>query len=98
MNKKEKYINFIADDLNSRVEFSHYKLGFPWSPFRYIDRPLGKFPINGTEVSFFKIPKYRISSSHMKLFKDYVKENYGVSDSEVTEIYNLFREKLLDRI
>ena len=100
--KEEKYYNYIADDLNKKVEIihKHYEMAFPWEEVWWsTDANTGeKFPMGSIDIKFFGLSYYEPSSSHMKKFAKYVEENYGVREEEVEPIYKLFRNKLLPRI
>ena len=102
MNSKvEKYYNYIADDLNDKIEIFHeyHKMGFPWEQVWWSETSDGtKFPMGSIDIGFFGLSFYKPSSTHMEKFAKYVEENYGVKEEEVEPIYKLFRNKLLPRI
>ena len=88
MNKrKERYYNFIVDDLVKKTE---------------IDKNIGnkkkkremKFPT----VPFFRTPSYyftsRSSHNFFLLFSKYLKGMYGTHDEEIQIIWDLYKERM----
>jgi hypothetical protein len=101
VDKKEKYYNYIADDLNTKVEFfyDYYKMGFPWEPVWWSKVSDGtEFPMGSIDIGMWRLSFYIPSSTTMDRFTKYIGENYGAKEEESEIIYNLFREKLLKRI
>lgn len=101
MNRKEKYYNFIADDLNDKIEIFHkyFKIGFPWEQVDWFETSDGEsFPFGSTDIDMFGLSHYKLSPMGMERFGKYVADNYGVRDEEAEIIYKLFRNKLLPRI
>ena len=91
MDKKEKYYNYVVEDLVKNTEIYH-------------DQETIKFPFYYTFLSL-SIPTYLplsllLSSppSHyyslFSHFSNYVIERYGVHDEEMEIIWNLYKEKI----
>ena len=80
MSKKEKYINFIIDDLVSKTEIDYEqgKIKFPSSLLSYPSSPL------------FLFSHYFLFNS----FSNYIKEIYGARDEEIEIIWKLYKERI----
>ena len=99
--RKEKYYQYVANDLNEKVEFFYdeHKMGFPWEQVWWTETSDGtKIPMNAINIEFFGLSYYIPSRMHLKKLALYLEENYGVREEEVDIIYKLFRNQLLPRI
>ena len=78
MNKKEKYINFIIDDLVSKTEIDNERKenSFPYLPS----------PTKTSVPTIFSLPS--------RLFSKHVIERYGVHDEEMEIIWYQYKEKI----
>ncbi len=77
MNKQEKYINYIVDDLvkKTEIDYDKEKIISPFLPF-YIYSPLF---ISPTPIFFSSISKY-------------VKDSYGARDEEIETIWERYKQ------
>ena len=83
MDKKEKYIKFIVDDLVKKTEIDY-------------DEKYMKFPFffsKSSYVTFSPTPPFSIFLPK-RHFSIYLKDTYGVTDEEVKNIYNLYKERI----
>ena len=79
MNKKEKYINFIVDDLVKKTEIDY-------------DNESVRFDFYTSKPSFFTpLPLYNLMSSG---FATHVKTMYGARDSDVIVIWGSYRGRI----
>ncbi len=87
MNKKEKYINYIVDDLINNTEIDYeqerVKLPFFYSPLR-----LYFFPSFNSSHASVIFP--RLLSS----FSKHIKNIYGVRDEEIETIWDQYMERI----
>ena len=85
MNKKEKYYNYVVNDLVSKTEIDHGKkrIKFPFY-YNYISPDPSQYP-----HLFFSF----ISSSFSR-FSKHVIERYGVHDEEMEIIWYQYKEKI----
>ena len=78
MNKKEKYINFIVDDLISKTEVTNTpfdrEITFPFQPY-----------------IFFNL---YIPHDYKDSFNKHVSSQYGVRESEYGILWNLYKERI----
>ena len=82
MDKKEKYINFIIEDLVSKTEIDYEqgKIKFPFFPL--------SFPLYYSPLLF---PSF-------SSFSNYIKEKYGAHSEEIEIIWKLYKERIKDKI
>ena len=85
MNKKEKYINYVVNDLVKNTEIDHDQetIKFPF----YYNYILPSSPLPFPSILFY--------SHHSTTFSKHVIERYGVHDEEMRIIWNQYREKIL---
>ena len=78
MNKKERYINYIIDDLvkKTEIDYETMRLTLP-----FLSSP--------TSFPFF----FNLLSPH-PAFSEYVKERYGAHSEEINIIWNLYKERI----
>ncbi len=78
MNKKEKYYNYVVNDLVSKTEIDNERKenSFPYLPS----------PTKTSVPSLFSLPS--------RLFSKYITERYGTHDGEIKIIWNLYKEKI----
>tara|TARA_R110000751_G_scaffold15833_1_gene50850 strand:+ start:725 stop:982 length:258 start_codon:yes stop_codon:yes gene_type:complete len=79
MDKKERYYNFIVDDMVKKTEIDH-------------DKKRIKFPFHSLYTSFFFFLTPPLS--FFPLFPKYITERYGTHDGEIKIIWNLYKEKI----
>ena len=86
MDKKERYYNFIVDDLIKKTEIDDNKriISFPPKPHL-----LSRRYIHYSEVIFLKLSS---------VFYTYILKRYGVQNDEVEMIWGLYRERILTLI
>ena len=84
MNKKEKYINYVVDDLVKNTEIDHDQetIKFPFYYFSFLFH---------THPFFSSLP----ALSYLIFFSKHAIERYGVHDEEMEIIWNQYREKIL---
>ena len=83
MDKKEKYINFIVDDMIKKTDIDY-------------DREKIKYPFSSSFSFFFfpfHLPSYLITS-----ISKYVIERYGIHDNDVDIIWKLYKGKIKEVI
>ena len=78
MDKKEKYINFIVDDLVTKTEIN-YEQGRINFPFSHIP----SHPFYSLSILFILSP-----------FSKYIKERYGTRDEEINIIWRQYKERI----
>ena len=88
MNNKEKYYNYVVDDLVKRTELK-----------RFSDRHYSYYRIKYPFIKHFEklpVPTYRYAVDHnpYALFTPYVISIYGVSDEEVEMVWNIYRDRI----
>ena len=85
MNKKEKYINYIVDDLINKTEINYVKkkISPPFSP-----------PLSNTSYYSFSLFSTLLLLSFSSYFSTYVKERYGTREEEVNIVWDLYRERI----
>ena len=81
MNKKEKYINYVVEDLVSKTEIDY-------------EQGKIKFPLSSPSPSFFIQYLYLLPSS---FFSNYIKEKYGAHSEEIEIIWKLYKERIKDK-
>ncbi len=85
MNKKEKYIEYIVDDLmnNTEIDYEREKtnLLFRFSSFLFSPLPTLASPLLH-------------HSSPAQIFYKYLKEMYGTREEEVEIIWDLYRNRI----
>lgn len=92
MTPKEKYINYILDDLikNTKIDYNVTKeeeiIIFPYLPFTSLHL-------------HYPLPPH-LSSCFLSFptFSKYVQQKYGVRDEEIDNIWGLYKERILDLI
>ena len=100
MNKKEKYINFIVDDLIKKTEIDHDQetiklpfLSYPQSPFL-----TQIFPYSPIDISrFTQRPPHSLHSffkSFSTSFSNHVRKVYGAHSVEINIIWKLYKERI----
>ena len=79
MDNKEKYINYVVDDLVKDTEMDYYKqsIKFPFPSF-----------FSSLHYNLF------ISIPLLSTFSKYVEEKYGTRDEEIQIIWEQYRERL----
>jgi hypothetical protein len=82
MNKKEKYYNYIVDDLvkNTEIDNKQGIVKFPFLTFLF-----------SSSTRFFKFPSTTFSFTS---FSKYVQERYGTRDGEIDIILELYKERI----
>ena len=83
MDKKERYINFIVDDMIKKtdIDYEQGKIKYPFSSsFSFFFFP-------------FHLPSYLITS-----ISKYVIERYGIHDNDVDIIWKLYKGKIKELI
>jgi hypothetical protein len=83
MSKKEKYYNYVVNDLVSKTEIDNdqEKIKFPFLL-------LHPFPF------FYYHPHFPLSTYLFPSFIKYVKTRYGAHDGEIKIIWNLYKERI----
>ena len=81
MNRKEKYYNFIVDDLLKKTEIDYEKEEI-------------SFPSSFLSSSPFSFSSLLLYPSHPYLFSKYLKDLYGTRDEEVRTIWKLYKERI----
>jgi hypothetical protein len=78
MNKKEKYYNYVVNDLVSKTEIDNERKenSFPYLPS----------PTKTSVPPLFSLPS--------RLFSKHVIERYGTHDGEIKIIWNLYKERI----
>ena len=83
MNKKEKYINFIVDDLvkNTEINYEEETVTFPFHP-----NPV-----------LFDLSIYNFLAQYSSpiFFTNYLISLYGVNRDEKETVYNRYKERIL---
>ena len=85
MNKKEKYINYVVEDLisNTEIDYDQEKIKLPFlTPILY----------------FFLLPPSSFFSSYFPFFSNHVRKVYGAHDEEIEIIWKLYKERIKDKI
>ena len=80
MDKKEKYINFIVDDLVKNTEID-YVNGYVRAPFLY-----------PPSMNFHK--KFYFNLYSHPSFMPHIKEKYGARNAEVLTIWGEYKERI----
>tara|TARA_B110000211_G_scaffold17441_1_gene18185 strand:- start:47 stop:391 length:345 start_codon:yes stop_codon:yes gene_type:complete len=80
MDKKERYYNFIVDDMVKKTEIDH-------------DKKRIKFPSLPISISFLSL-LFPLPPLFLSLFSKHVIERYGVHDEEMEIIWNLYKERI----
>jgi hypothetical protein len=79
MDKKEKYINYVVDDLVKNTEIDH-------------DQETIKFPFLHSPSSYFSLPPFY---PYLFTFSiKYVKTRYGARYEEIKIIFILYKERI----
>ena len=89
MDKKEKYINYIVEDMikNTEIDYEQGKIKYPSTlPF-----PSYFFP---SFTSFSTILFY----SPLPSFSKYIIERYGIHDNDVDNTWEIYKEKIKEVI
>tara|TARA_R110000868_G_scaffold243309_1_gene499231 strand:- start:61 stop:324 length:264 start_codon:yes stop_codon:yes gene_type:complete len=81
MNKKERYINYIVDDLVKKTEIDY-------------DRDLIKLPF--LTPPFLSYPSTYLYPYHFPFssFSNHVRKVYGAHSEEINIIWNLYKDRL----
>ena len=84
MNKKERYINYIVDDLVSKTEIDY-------------DQEIIKYPYQHSPhfSTYLLTPSH---TPHPSLLSKYIKEIYGARDEEIEIIWKLYKERIKDKL
>ena len=85
MNKKEKYINYVVDDMikKTEIDYDQEKIKYPFSTSLL-------FPFISLPPFLFILPSPSISK--------YVIERYGIHDNDVDIIWKLYKGKIKEVI
>ena len=83
MDKKEKYINYIVEDMikNTEIDYDREKIKYPFSSSFYLFR-------------FILYPHSPFFSN----FSKYITERYGIHDEDVDIIWKLYKGKIKEVI
>ena len=88
MNKKEKYINFIVDDMvkKTEIDYETMRLTPPsFSSFLFLSDP-SLYPSSLPSLFSFLLPH--------PAFSEYVKERYGAHSEEMGIIWDLYKQRI----
>ena len=82
MDKKEKYINYVVEDLisNTEIDYDQEKIKYPFSP----------------SPSF--LPLFLQLSSPLTSISKYVIERYGIHENDVDNTWKLYKGKIIEVI
>ena len=89
MDKKEKYINYIVEDMikNTEIDYEQGKIKYPSTlPFPLLIFPLYNYPLTNSIISPFPS------------FSKYIIERYGIHDNDVDIIWKLYKGKIKELI
>tara|TARA_R110000803_G_scaffold117493_2_gene186025 strand:+ start:278 stop:529 length:252 start_codon:yes stop_codon:yes gene_type:complete len=78
MNKKEKYYNYVVEDIvkNTEIDYDQEKIKYPFF----------------SQFIFFNY--YPFSSNILSMFSNHVRKVYGVHSEEIQTIWKLYKEKI----
>jgi hypothetical protein len=78
MNKKEKYYNYVVEDIvkNTEIDYDQETIKSPFFP----------------QFIFFKY--YPFSSNILSMFSNHVRKVYGVHSEEIDIIWVLYKKKI----
>ncbi len=84
MDRKEKYINYIVEDMLKKTRFIHdeNKISLPFHNH-------GRY--EGFYDEFINYGMYKTMSS---FFGDYVEDIYGTTSEEVSILWDLYKERI----
>ena len=85
MNKKEKYINYVVEDLisNTEIDYEQEKIKYPFLPNQpHYTSTLLPFP----SPSFYLLP--------ILPFANHVRKVYGAHSEEIEIIWKLYKERI----
>ena len=79
MDKKEKYINYVVEDLisNTEIDYDQKKIKYPFLSPHY-------FPLSPSFLFF----------TNNSPFTKHVIERYGIHDNDVDIIWKLYKERI----
>jgi len=83
MNKKEKYINYVVNDLVSKTEIDY-------------DQEKIKFPFYNNSIFFISLPSSPFSFFPFRFsrFSKHVIERYGAHSEEIKIIWYQYKERI----
>jgi len=89
MSKKEKYINFIVEDLikKTEIDYGQERINFPFPSSFLLSLSFSFHHLPLTPTSLFP-----------SSFSKYIRERYGVRDEEVQTIWGQYRNKVVSLI
>ena len=89
MDKKEKYINYVVEDLisNTEIDYDQEKIKYPFLPF---NPPFLSSPLPFPSPSFYLLP--------ILPFANHVRKVYGAHSEEIEIIWKLYKERIKDKI
>jgi len=82
MDKKERYIEYVVEDLVSKTEidYDQEKIKYP-------------YPLLSSFPSSFFLPSFLTFS-----FRNYLKERYGAHSEEIEFIWDQYKERIKDKL
>jgi len=88
MNKKEKYINYIIEDMIKKtdIDYDREKIKFPFYS------PISSSPFLPSLYLF--IPSHFSSPFLFSSFSNYIKEKYGAHSEEIEIIWDQYKERI----
>jgi hypothetical protein len=90
MDKKEKYYNYVVNDIvkNTEIDYDQEKIKFPFSYQSHL--------FSSTTLHTFLTPSSSLLSYFhtFSRFSKHVKERYGVHDEEIKIIWYQYKEKI----
>jgi hypothetical protein len=89
MSKKEKYINYVVEDLisNTEIDYDQEKIKYPFLTYSYSNTSLTLPPQLLLNYSSPNFP-----------FANHVRKVYGAHSEEIEIIWKLYKERIKDKL
>ena len=94
MDKKEKYINYVVDDMikKTEIDYDQEKIKYPSHPSLYVSL------FSPLSLSSFTIFLTSFTSTPLPFFSKHVIERYGIHYNDVDIIWKLYKGKIKELI